>query len=95
MNRTQTIKLKCRDCEESPKWITLCQIVACPNWPYRLGVSPNSKQFSVRMMKAKRNYPREFQELRELLSDHIKKGPIPFEKDLIDTFFSKNNQDEG
>ncbi len=95
MNRTQTIKLKCRDCEESPKGITLCHIVACPLWSYRLGFSPKSKQFAARMMKAKRNYPREFQELRELLSDYIKKGSIPFEKELIDIFFSKNNQDEG
>lgn len=95
MNRSQTIKLKCRDCEESPKWITLCQIVACSIWPYRLGISPKNKQFAVRMMKAKRNYPQEFQELRELLSAYIKKGPIPFEKELIDIFFLKNKQDEG
>ena len=95
MNKSQVIKLKCRDCEASPKWITLCQLVDCPNWPYRFGYSPKNKLFRVRMEKAKRNYPKEYQDLLELLSDYIKKGNITCKIDLIDILFSENNQDEG
>lgn len=95
MNKSQSIKFKCRECEEGPKGVTLCKDIGCSLWLYRFGHSPKNKLFRVRMEKAKRNYPKEYQELLELLSDYIKKGDIPFKKDLIDIFFSKNNQDEG
>ncbi len=54
-----------------------------------------NKQFKARMDKAKKNYPKEYQELLDEVSEHIRIGDIPFKKDLIDIFFSKNNQDEG
>ncbi len=95
MNKSQSIKLKCRECEEGPKRVTLCKDVGCPLWAYRFGFSMKNKQFKTRMEKAKRNYPKEYQELLDEVSEHIRKGEIPFKKDLIDTFFSKNNQDEG
>jgi hypothetical protein len=96
MKKREAIRLHCLEYSGgSPKEVTLCQIVDCPLWEYRFGYSIKSKQFMVRMEKAKRNYPNEYQAMLDYVSDLIRKGDIPFRKGLIDTLFAENELDEG
>ena len=69
MNKARAIKLNCLDCSgDSPKEVTLCHIVECPLWPFRFGYSTKDKRYKKRMESAKRNYPKEYQEISELIT---------------------------
>jgi hypothetical protein len=39
----KAIRLKCRDCNSTPKMVKECQEVNCPLHPYRLGTNPRRK----------------------------------------------------
>lgn len=76
MNKSQVIKLKCLDCAgDSPKEVTLCHVVDCPLWPFRFGYSMRDKRFNRRMEAAKKNYPKDYQEMLTILSEHLKSTP--------------------
>jgi len=69
LNKSQAIRLHCLECSgDSPKEVTLCQVVDCSLWPFRFGYSVKGKRYKERMGAAKRNYPEEYQEMLKLRS---------------------------
>jgi hypothetical protein len=53
MTRGRAIKAKCLDCAGGqPKEVTLCQVLDCPLWIYRLGQEPESRTHMERVLKA-------------------------------------------
>jgi hypothetical protein len=70
LTRAMAIKRHCHDCGgESPKEVTLCHIVDCLLWPYRFGHTIKDKRFKERMQRAMVNYPEEFAEVQEAVSE--------------------------
>ncbi len=72
MNKAYAIRRKCLDCGGSPKEVSICNIVACPIWLFRFGFSSNDQRFMLRMATAQRNYPLEFREMQNALTEHLK-----------------------
>jgi hypothetical protein len=70
MSKARAIKIKCLDCSgDSKKDVTVCQIVACPLWPFRFGYSSKDQRYKKRMEAAARNYPTEYRDLMNLLGE--------------------------
>ena len=64
MNKTQAIKKFCFECAgDSNKEVTLCSVVTCPLWEYRVGARAGSKTYIKRLETARTNYPGEFTDL--------------------------------
>lgn len=63
LTRPQAVRLKCLDCGDCPKEVTLCHIFDCPLWQYRCGYSVKSPQYRKRIEQAKVRYSQEFKEL--------------------------------
>jgi len=72
MTRSQAIRLKCLDCSDSFKEVTLCHVASCPLWQYRFGNSLNSNAFKKRMNGAKKRFPVDFKEMLPLLREELK-----------------------
>jgi hypothetical protein len=79
---------------DSPKEVTLCHIADCHLWPYRFGFSINDKRFKKRMASARREYPAEFGEMLELVSEYLADMPNSLEKAQIRAFFEENSGSE-
>lgn len=93
MNKSQLIRLNCRECNGSPKEVTLCTAVLCMFWPYRFGYSMKDKRFMQRMAKASKNYPKEYKEMAELIRERLSEQPITAENTQIRMFFERNLND--
>lgn len=92
MNKSQAIRSKCLDCGDGRKEVTICHIVDCPLWLYRFGYSMKDKRFKKRMESAKKNYPKEYQEMLENLAERLITFPSSLKKLCIDIFFNENNK---
>ena len=85
MSKSQAIKKKCLDCSGgSPKEVTLCIIIDCPLWPYRLGFSTKDKRYKKRMQSAKRRFPQEFAEVIRAIRDRSENTADSSENTQID-----------
>lgn len=95
MTRSQKIKKKCLQyCSYTQKELSLCHIVDCPLWTNRFGYSMKDKRFWKRMETARKNYPKDFAELLELIPDYLKILPNTPETALICAFYSRACQPE-
>ena len=73
ISRARAVKEKCVDCSGfSAKEVTLCQVFNCPLWPFRFGAgySMGSKPFNERMERAKKQFPKEIEEIRKTLLEN-------------------------
>ena len=94
MNRAKAIKDKCRECNGSPKEVTLCHTVGCPIWPYRCGCSADSKQYRRRMESARRRYPKDYKEMVRLLAEDVENRPNLLEFVQIHAVLEKKTDGE-
>ena len=67
--KQKAIAQYCHECADSAKEVTLCHLFDCPLWPYRTGTSVNSNVYKERIKKAKINYKKDFEELKEMKVD--------------------------
>ncbi len=89
MNKAHSIRKKCLDCGGSPKEVSVCNLVDCPLWLFRFGFSMNDQRFMLRMRKAKQNFPVEFQEMENRLTEYLKTLPNSSKKVQIDNLLKK------
>ena len=67
MTRSQAIARKCLECSGgSFKEVTLCHLIDCPLYPYRLGCGPKSKKYKKRMETAFKRFPEDLKEIRNI-----------------------------
>lgn len=72
MTRRQAIKAKCLDCAgDSTLEVTLCQVLKCPLWEWRLGQDPDSP---VHLRRVKRIMERKPDVYQEYADFYQKKG---------------------
>ena len=72
MTRAKSIAKYCLECSGgSSKEVTLCFLVSCPLWEYRLGNSPKSKAYKQRMKRAIKKYPQELNDIRTFDSEAV------------------------
>lgn len=90
MSRAKAIQQYCSECANSPKEVSLCQLIDCPLYPYRFGYSSNDKRYKKRMETAKKNYPKDYQEMLNILSDNLSDKPNSPEIVQIHAFLKKN-----
>ena len=91
MNKSRAIKLNCSECSgNSPKEVSICSIFDCPLWQYRFGYPMKDKRFEKRMTAVKKNYPEEYQEMLNALSDYISDILNSPEIAHIRAFFERN-----
>ena len=94
MNKSQAIRLKCLECDGSPKEVTLCHIADCPLWSFRFGYSINDKRFTKRMEAAWRKYPEEYQEMLLLISEYAESMPNYHEYEQICAVLEEEEESE-
>jgi hypothetical protein len=95
MSKANAIKNKCLDCCcDSPKEVSLCQIVDCPLWPYRFGYSIRDKRYRIRMEAARRKYPDDYQEMLKLITEYAQNVPFLLQYVHIDTIQQKRESHE-
>ncbi len=95
MNKSKAIKQYCLECSgDSPKEVTLCHIVYCPLWQFRFGYSIKDKRYKKRIDAAKRKYPKEYQEMLQILSEHTENMPNLPEYVQIGAVVEKENESE-
>jgi len=59
-SKKQAIREYCLSCSgDSPKEVTLCHILDCPLWPYRIGPFVSASAYRTRIDKAFKNHPEE------------------------------------
>ncbi len=92
-NKSQAIKKNCRDCNGSPKEVTLCPTILCEFWPHRFGYSIRSKQFRQRMALAKKNYLEEYKEVAKLVRETLLEQPSTPKNTQIRMFFEEDFED--
>jgi hypothetical protein len=64
VTRAKAIKAHCLDCAGgSAKDATLCHIVDCPLWEWRIGPPPTSQNYKLRMAKAAQRWPDDVREI--------------------------------
>ena len=91
MNKSKAISWNCLGClGESPKEITLCKIVDCSLWSFRFGYSVKDKRYLERIKKAEKNYPKEYQEFIQVLSERALNANISSENTLMDRILKEN-----
>ena len=91
MNKSRIVWFKCLDCSgDSPKNVTLCSIVDCSLWPYRFGYSVKDKRFVGRMQTVARNYPREYQEFIQTISEFVQNIENSSETTQMDEVLKSN-----
>jgi len=62
--KIRAIADKCLDCSgDSPKEVTLCQVVECPLWEYRTGNHLTTRSYQARMTGAIERCPVEVEEI--------------------------------
>lgn len=94
VGRSKAIRQRCRECSgDSPKETTLCPVVLCDLWPYRLGCAMESQQFRERMALAKKNYPDEYEVMSKLVRETLSEQPSTSKNILIRTFFEEDSKD--
>ncbi len=95
MTKAVAIKLHCLICSGlSHKEVSLCHNLDCQLWSYRFGYSMRDKRFWKRMETARKNFPKDFAELLELVPDYLKILPKTQETALISEFYSRARQFE-
>ena len=74
MTRGQAIKAKCLDCAGgSTLEVTLCQVLDCPQWVYRMGQTPDSNTHIDRVRRALDKGADVCPEYREFYNPYLKK----------------------
>jgi hypothetical protein len=64
VTKTRAIREKCRGCSGNQwKEIFLCTVTDCPLWTFRLGVSPSTKSYKLRIEKARRRFKTDLDEM--------------------------------
>ena len=74
MTRRNAIKAKCVDCSGgSAQEATLCQVLDCPLWTFRLGQEPDSPTHIARVRRALERDCDVYPEYREFYKRYLKK----------------------
>jgi len=96
MSRARAIKNHCLNCSSnSPKEVTLCHIVDCDLWPYRFGYSIKDKRYQRRIEAARRKYPKDYQEMLNIIIEYAQNVPFLLQYVQIDAVQQKRESQEG